>query len=77
MVRGSARQQHNLSQDMMVETITQANHCFTISSQPKTHYSKKPSDNTNIIILAEMANAVVFPEAGKSLKHQELIIKVR
>jgi hypothetical protein len=34
MVRPSARQQ-NLSQDMMAETINQANHCFSISSQTK------------------------------------------
>jgi hypothetical protein len=35
MVRRSARQ-HNLSQDMMAETINQANHCFAISEQSKT-----------------------------------------
>jgi hypothetical protein len=34
MVRRSARQQ-NVSQDMMAETITQANHCFSISPQTK------------------------------------------
>jgi hypothetical protein len=62
---------------MMAETITQANHCFTISAQPKTQYSKKPSDNTKIILLPEMANAVFCPETGKSLKHQELITKLR
>jgi hypothetical protein len=32
MVRRSVRQQHNLSQDMMAETIHQANHCFAISA---------------------------------------------
>jgi hypothetical protein len=48
MVRRSARQQHNLSQDMMAETINRANHCFAISVQPKTQYSKKPSDNTKV-----------------------------
>jgi hypothetical protein len=68
MVRRSARQKHNLSQDMMAETITQANHCFSISAQPKTLNSKKPSDNRNVIILPEMANAVICPETGKSLK---------
>jgi hypothetical protein len=36
MVRHSARQQHNLSQDMMAETVSQGNHCFSISAQPKT-----------------------------------------
>jgi hypothetical protein len=35
MVRRSARQQ-NLSQDMMAETVNQANHCFAISAQKYT-----------------------------------------
>jgi hypothetical protein len=77
MVRRSTRQQHNLSQDMMAETINQANHCFSISAQPKTQNSKKPSGNKKVIILPEMANAVICPETGKSLKHQELITKLR
>jgi hypothetical protein len=34
MVRRSARQQ-NLSQDMMAETLAQANHCFSISANTK------------------------------------------
>jgi hypothetical protein len=50
MVRRSARHQ-NMSQYMMAETIDQANHCFAISAQPKTQYKKKPSDNTEVIIL--------------------------
>jgi hypothetical protein len=74
MVRRSARQQ-NVSQDMMPETINQANHCFSISD--KTKYTHQPSTNTDIIILPEMANAVICPETGKSLKHQELITKLR
>jgi hypothetical protein len=41
MVRRSARQQHNLSQDMIAETISQENYCFAISAQPKTQNSKK------------------------------------
>jgi hypothetical protein len=61
----------------MAETINQANHCFSISAQPKTQNSKKPSDNTEVILLPEMANAVIFPETGKSLRHQELITKLR
>jgi hypothetical protein len=77
MVRRSARQQHNLSQDMMAETINQAHHCFSFSTQPKTQYSKKPSDDRKVILLPEMANAVICPETGKSLKHQELITKLR
>jgi hypothetical protein len=74
MVRRSARQT-NLSQDMMAETINQAHHCFTISAQTK--YTQQPSANTEVIILPEMANTVICTETGKSLKHQELITKLR
>jgi hypothetical protein len=76
MVRRSARQ-HNLSQDMMAETINQANHCFAISAQSKTQKTKNPSDNTKVILMLEMANSVICPETGKTLKHQELITKLR
>jgi hypothetical protein len=48
MVRRSARQQ-NLSQDMMAETVDQANHCFSISA--RTKYTHPSSTNTDIIIL--------------------------
>jgi hypothetical protein len=75
MVRRSAGQHHNLSQDMMAETISQANHCFSISAHPKTQNST--SSNKKVIILPEMANAVICPETGKSLKHQKLITKLR
>jgi hypothetical protein len=34
MVRRSAGQQYNLSQDMIAETINQANHCLSISTNP-------------------------------------------
>jgi hypothetical protein len=74
MVLRSARQQ-NLSQDMMAETINQANHCFSISAQTK--YTHQSSTNTAMINLPEMANAVICPETGKSLKHQELITKLK
>jgi hypothetical protein len=74
MVRRSARQQ-NLSQDMMAETLAQANHCFSISEKAK--YTHPSTTNTDVIILPEMANAVICPETGKSLKHQELITNLR
>jgi hypothetical protein len=38
---------------------------------------QKPGDNTEIILLPEMANAVICPETGKSLKHQEVITTLR
>jgi hypothetical protein len=66
MVRRSARQLYNLSQDMMAETISKAN------QNPKIIIGNK-----EIIILPEMANAVICHETGKSLKHQELITRMR
>jgi hypothetical protein len=77
MVQRSAGQQHNLSQDMIAETISQANHCFSISKNQKPKNSTKLSGNNQVIILPEMENAVICPETGKSLKHQELITKLR
>jgi hypothetical protein len=73
MVRRSARQQ-NLSQYMMVETLAQANHCFSISANTKINHRSTPK--TESVILPEMVNEVICPETGKSLKHQELITKL-
>jgi hypothetical protein len=77
IVRRSAGQQHNLSQDMIAETISQANHFFSISTNPEPKNSTILSGNNKVIILPEMANAVICPETGKPLKHQELIKKLR
>jgi hypothetical protein len=77
MVRRSAGQKYNLSQDMIAETINHANHCFSIPSNPGTKTQKKVINNKKIIIMPEMENAVICPETGKSLKHQELITKLR
>jgi hypothetical protein len=77
MVRRSADQQYNLSQDMIAETINQANHCFTIPANPGPKNTVKVNGNNQVILLPEMANAVICPETGKSLKHQELITKLK
>jgi hypothetical protein len=77
MVRRSAGQQYNLSQYMIAETINQATNCFSISTNPEPKNSTKFTGNDQVIILPEMANAVICPETGKSLKHQELITKLR
>jgi hypothetical protein len=77
MVRRSAGQQHNLSQDMIADTISQADHCFSISTNQAPKNSKTLSGNIKIIILPEVANAVICPETGKSFKHQELITELR
>jgi hypothetical protein len=62
---------------MIAETISQANHCFSISTNPEQKNSTKLSGNNEVIIFPEMANAVTFPETGKSLKHQEFITKLK
>jgi hypothetical protein len=56
---------------MMAETLARANHCFVISKNTK--YCQTPIPNAKIVLVSEMANAVICPETGKSLKHQELI----
>jgi hypothetical protein len=76
-VQAHHKQQHNVSQDMIAETISQANHCLSISTNPETQNSAILSSNKKVIILPEMANAVICPETCKSLKHQELITKLR
>jgi hypothetical protein len=77
MVRRSARQQYNISQDMMAEAINQANHCFSILSHKTEQKSKISSANNKIIIMPETTNAVICPETGKSLNHNELITKLK
>jgi hypothetical protein len=62
---------------MMAQTISQANHCFSISTHPKNQNSKTSIGSKQVIILPEMANAVICHETGKSLKHQELVTKWR
>jgi hypothetical protein len=77
MVQRSAEQRYNVSQDMMAEAISQANHCFAISTHPKNQKPKINISNKEVIILPEMANAVICPETGKSVKHHKLITKFR
>jgi hypothetical protein len=77
MARHSASQKYNLSQDMIAETINQSDHCFSFPTNPGNKTKKKVIRNNQIIIMPEMANAVICPETGKSLKHQELITKLR
>jgi hypothetical protein len=61
MVRRSARH-HHLFQDLMAETLSQSNHCFSISAKNK--YTHPPNKTTDITISPEMANAVICPETG-------------
>jgi hypothetical protein len=50
---------------------------FLLSNDSRQQNSKKVINNEQIIIMPEMSNAVICPETGKSLKHQELITKLR
>jgi hypothetical protein len=68
MVRCSAHHQ-NLSNDMVAVTVQQSNHVLSLPTGPTTKNTK----DTLIIIMPEMANAVIWPDTGKSLRHQELI----
>jgi hypothetical protein len=77
MVRRSASQKYNLSQAMIAETINQANHSFAFPTTTGNKTKTEVIHNNQIILMPEMANAVICPETGKSLKHQELITKLR
>jgi hypothetical protein len=77
MVRRSASQKYHFSQDMIAETINQANHCFSFPMTPSNKTQKKVINNEQIIVMPEMVNAVICPETDKSLKLQELITKLR
>jgi hypothetical protein len=77
MVRRSAGQKYNLSQDMIAETVHQANHYLSFPTSPRAKTQKKVIKNEQFIIMPEMANAAICPEMGKSLKHQELITQLR
>jgi hypothetical protein len=59
---------------MMAETLVQAIHCFSISAETKCIH---PSNTNDAISSQEKVNAVICPETGKSLKHQELITNLR
>jgi hypothetical protein len=74
MVRHSASQQ-NLYQDMMAETLAQANHCCSLAANSTCCHSCNTT--SPIVFSPEMDNTVICPETGKSLKHQELITKPR
>jgi hypothetical protein len=74
MVRRSARQQ-KLSQYMLAETLAQANYCFSLLANSTCCRSSNPT--SPIVLSPEMANAVICPETGRSLKHQELITKLK
>jgi hypothetical protein len=77
MMRCSARQQYNLSQDMMAEAINQANHCFSISSQKNKTKIKTQHRQQQGHHHAVNGKCCYLPDTGKSLKHNELMRKLK
>jgi hypothetical protein len=61
----------------MDEALNQANHCLSISPHTQKQKTKISIANDKVIIMPEMANAVICPDTGKSLKHNELITKLK
>jgi hypothetical protein len=61
------------SQDMLEETVQQANHVFYLPIGPSGTPVLLAPTNTPVIIMPEMSNAFICPRTGKYLKHHELI----
>jgi hypothetical protein len=59
---------------MLAETIQHTNHVCSLPTGSTIRSSPGEAMHTPLIIMPEMAIAVICPESGKSLKHQELII---
>jgi hypothetical protein len=69
MVRRSAAPQ-NSSYDMLADTVKRENHMLLLPTGPAIKQSKSAIKNKPVIIMPEIAKAVIFPDTGKSLKHQ-------
>jgi hypothetical protein len=65
----------NISQDMLDETVQQANDIFSFPPlSSDTPVIVQPKINKQIIIMPEIANAVIYLDIGVSLKHSDLSI---
>jgi hypothetical protein len=69
--------QQKISNDKLAETVQHANHLLILPTGPEMWSATSTTKNTPVIIIPEMANAVICPDTGKSLKHQELITMLR
>jgi hypothetical protein len=70
MIRRSENQQ-KLSSDMLAETVQQANFFLSLPTGPSIKTEKSATKNASVIIMPELAGAVIFPDTGKYLKHQD------
>jgi hypothetical protein len=64
MIRRSAHQQ-NLTNDMLAETIQQANCVFSLPTGPTIRSPTQKAKDTPIIVMPEMANELICPDSGK------------
>jgi hypothetical protein len=63
---------------MLEETVQQADHVFSLPIGPSARpVVLKTTKIEQVIIMPEMANAVICPDTGKSLNHSELITSLR
>jgi hypothetical protein len=76
MIRRSTHQK-KLTNDMLAETIQQENHVFSLPTGSTIRLPSLEATDTPIIVMPGMDNAVICPDSGKSLKHQELITMSR
>jgi hypothetical protein len=76
MIRRSTHHQ-KISNDVLAETVQQANHAFSLPTGPSIRSPAEKKQDTPIIIMPETANAVICPDTGKYIKHQELITMLR
>jgi hypothetical protein len=76
MVRRSAGP-HKLSQEMLEETVQQANNIFSLPIGTSVTPVLLAPINKHITMIPEMANSVICPNTGNYLKNNELITLLR
>jgi hypothetical protein len=59
----------NLSNDMLSETVQQANHLFSLPVGPAIRSPTSTIKNTPVIIISEMTNAVICPDTASRTHH--------
>jgi hypothetical protein len=62
---------------MLEETVQQANALFSLPTLTSIRPPEENTKDTTTIVMSGMANAVICPDTGNSLKHQELITMLR
>jgi hypothetical protein len=69
-------QQNKLVKLYVIINLATSKSCFLIAHWSR-HQKAKIALNNGSVIMPEMANVVICPDTGKSLKYQELITLLR